>query len=374
VILGCAQPEGEQGWNIARFAALRAQLPVEFPASPSTASAPPALRPSSRRSAHPRRRRPRRRGRRRRIHEPAALWRPQAQPQSLARRALPRRRCSPWASPPSASPAATTSPAKIRTPSPSPATKRPWPRRPPAAFRRTDSGDGHHCCSQGAKAGKPKVTETTFRRRRRPARRHLARSPRQTQARLPRAGNRHRRQLLADLRRRGRRRSHGSPAPANWAFAPSAAWWPTPSPAACRRRWAWSHLAAIPKALKPRRPHPQRHRPHRTQRGLCRAGPGRHPRTGPRPRAHQRQRRRHRPRPSARLHRRQAHRHAAPTRCAAARLRYGMVTMCVGGGMGAAAIFEPPLCEIGLSRPNSERRGSVWASRIYAKSFASGSQ
>ena len=31
VILGCAQPEAEQGWNIARFAALRAGLPVEIP-------------------------------------------------------------------------------------------------------------------------------------------------------------------------------------------------------------------------------------------------------------------------------------------------------------------------------------------------------
>jgi acetyl-CoA acyltransferase len=31
VILGCALPEGEQGWNIARMAALRAQLPVEVP-------------------------------------------------------------------------------------------------------------------------------------------------------------------------------------------------------------------------------------------------------------------------------------------------------------------------------------------------------
>src|SRR6202142_3361815 len=31
VILGCAQPEGEQGFNIARYAALRAQLPVEIP-------------------------------------------------------------------------------------------------------------------------------------------------------------------------------------------------------------------------------------------------------------------------------------------------------------------------------------------------------
>jgi acetyl-CoA acyltransferase len=31
VILGCAQPEGEQGWNIGRWAALRAGLPVEVP-------------------------------------------------------------------------------------------------------------------------------------------------------------------------------------------------------------------------------------------------------------------------------------------------------------------------------------------------------
>lgn len=31
VILGCAQQEGEQGWNMARMAALRAQLPVDIP-------------------------------------------------------------------------------------------------------------------------------------------------------------------------------------------------------------------------------------------------------------------------------------------------------------------------------------------------------
>ena len=31
VILGCAQPEGESGWNMARMAALRARLPVEIP-------------------------------------------------------------------------------------------------------------------------------------------------------------------------------------------------------------------------------------------------------------------------------------------------------------------------------------------------------
>ncbi|MGO9339998.1 MAG: acetyl-CoA C-acyltransferase [Terracidiphilus sp.] len=31
VILGCAQPEGESGWNLARMASLRAGLPVEIP-------------------------------------------------------------------------------------------------------------------------------------------------------------------------------------------------------------------------------------------------------------------------------------------------------------------------------------------------------
>ncbi len=31
VILGCAQQEGEQGWNMARMTALRAQLPVDVP-------------------------------------------------------------------------------------------------------------------------------------------------------------------------------------------------------------------------------------------------------------------------------------------------------------------------------------------------------
>ncbi len=31
VILGCAQPEGEQGWNVARYAGLRAELPVSVP-------------------------------------------------------------------------------------------------------------------------------------------------------------------------------------------------------------------------------------------------------------------------------------------------------------------------------------------------------
>ena len=57
VILGCAQPEGEQGWNIARMAALRAGLPGR---NPRRHRQPPLrLRPRghrARRSAHPLRR------------------------------------------------------------------------------------------------------------------------------------------------------------------------------------------------------------------------------------------------------------------------------------------------------------------------------
>src|SRR5712664_2396246 len=47
VILGCAMPEGEQGMNVARIAALRAGLPVETSAMTTTRSCPSALQPTA---------------------------------------------------------------------------------------------------------------------------------------------------------------------------------------------------------------------------------------------------------------------------------------------------------------------------------------
>src|SRR5262252_411877 len=46
VIMGCAQPNGAQGNNVARVALLRAAFPSAWPAPPSTASARRGSRPS----------------------------------------------------------------------------------------------------------------------------------------------------------------------------------------------------------------------------------------------------------------------------------------------------------------------------------------
>ena len=86
VILGCAQPEGEQGWNIARMPHCAPAFLSKSPAPPSTASAPPVLRPSrSPINASAPALAQRHRRRRSRIHEPHPHGRQQAQPQSMAR-------------------------------------------------------------------------------------------------------------------------------------------------------------------------------------------------------------------------------------------------------------------------------------------------
>ena len=77
----------------------------------------------------------------------------------------------------------------------------------------------------------------------------------------------------------------------------------------------------------------------RAQRGVCRAGDRVPARTADRSGASERERRRDRARPSARLHR------ARLTttllyEMRRRKARYGLVSMCVGGGMGAAGIFE----------------------------------
>ena len=53
---------------------------------------------------------------------------------------------------------------------------------------------------------------------------------------------------------------------------------------------------------------------------------------------------------------------ASCTACAASKLKYGMVTMCIGTGMGAAGIFERS--DAGFSRDWDEPVSFVRASRL----------
>ena len=46
VLMGCANPEGATGWNIARQAALRAGMPDSVAGATVIVSAPPACKPS----------------------------------------------------------------------------------------------------------------------------------------------------------------------------------------------------------------------------------------------------------------------------------------------------------------------------------------
>ena len=99
-------------------------------------------------------------------------------------------------------------------------------------------------------------------------------------------------------------------------------------------------IYAIPKALKHGRSHPRRYRSDRAERSFCCPGAGRHPRRSGFD-------------PEKVNVNGGAIALGHPLGCTGAKLtatllqemkrrkaRYGMVTMCVGGGMGAAGIFE----------------------------------
>src|ERR1035441_9075501 len=250
VILGCAQPEGEQGWDIARWAILRAGLPVEIPGATvhrpcssgleAIAIADQRIRSGSDRvviaggvesmsmlplgglkpSPNPWMAE----------HYPASLLTMGLTAERVARhyqvsredqdafayeshqKALAAQAAGRFADELIPVPVTTAIPRKKRgddpTLSPAQISRRPEPTPPPPSPR--DDGlsrDHGNRRKEGRQALDPRED---LRRRRRPPRRHIRRSPRQAQTRLPRAGHRHRRQLLANFRRGCCHRPHGS--------------------------------------------------------------------------------------------------------------------------------------------------------------------
>ena len=99
-------------------------------------------------------------------------------------------------------------------------------------------------------------------------------------------------------------------------------------------------VPAVQQGARPGRADRRRHRRLRGQRGLRGAGPGRRPRPRSAGGQDQRQRQRGRPRPPDRRHRCDPGRQGACTSCARSGGRYALVTMCIGGGQGIAAVFE----------------------------------
>ena len=162
----------------------------------------------------------------------------------------------------------------------------------------------------------------------------------QTEAGLCARGHRHAWQRLEHQRRGGGGGADG----ARRRRAARAEAARAPGRLCARRRGAEVHGhrpgAGRSQSAGPRRPAARRHRPVRGQRGVRRAGAGRHPRPGAADGRHQSERQRHLARPPGRRHRLHPDRQSAVRTASAPAARRALVTMCIGGGQGIAAIFE----------------------------------
>ena len=208
MILGCAMPEAEQGLNVARIASLRAGVPVtasavtvnRFCSSGLQAIAYAAERIMAGSARSDRRRR-------HRVDEPGADGRPQG-----------RRRIRRWSTaipdvylthragrrePRARAPDLARGAGRVRAAQP-PAGARRDRRRP---LRRRDRSA---CTRAVVDRDAGRYADAAIRcSRRGAAARHVARGAREAEAGLPRQRHGHRRQLVADERRRGSRARHG---------------------------------------------------------------------------------------------------------------------------------------------------------------------